>query len=471
MELPVAHALVEDRPGTRDGQYGRAQTGRDDAALGASLRGRAPPGRAAAGVVIVTGDGRTGGALVKHPGVDKIAFTGSTAVGKSIQRELAGTGKRLTLEARRQGGERDLRRRRARPGRRGNRQRDLLQPGARVCCAGSRLLVQESIYEPLIGKLKRRLATLRVGDPLDKNTDVGAINSRQQLDKITELVASGEEEGPTSTSRPAACPRRATGSCRPSSRTSRRATGSRRRRSSGPCSPCSPSGRLTKQSRRRTTRLRARRRRVLTEKARASSRWPSSCGRASSGRTPTTASTPLRPRWLQGVGLGREVGATGSRPTWCPIEQAPRPEDVQALHRRRSAVRVGPHVRGGRRRERRPRIEEGRARCGSRRALGLPQVGGADGVQPRAGGLPDRRDARGLRRSSPTLYGARRGGALDRPSRLVRGLGRQAAKVLGSSNPVAGPYFNFTVPEPTASSACSRLRSRPSRGSCRGSHR
>jgi aldehyde dehydrogenase (NAD+) len=149
-----------------------------------------PPGV----VNIVTGDGRTGAALVKHEGVDKIAFTGSTDVGKSIQRELAGTDKRLTLEL-------------------GGKAANVIFDDAaldqavegivngiyfnqgHVCCAGSRLLVQESIYEPLIGKLKRRLQTLRVGDPLDKNTDVGAINSRQQLDKIKELVASGEEEG------------------------------------------------------------------------------------------------------------------------------------------------------------------------------------------------------------------------------------------------------------------------------------
>jgi aldehyde dehydrogenase (NAD+) len=149
-----------------------------------------PPGV----VNIVTGDGRTGAALVEHPDVDKIAFTGSTEVGKSIQRQLAGTGKHLTLEL-------------------GGKAANVIFDDAaldqavegivngiyfnqgHVCCAGSRLLVQESIYEPLIGKLKRRLATLRVGDPLDKNTDVGAINSKQQLDKIKELVATGEEEG------------------------------------------------------------------------------------------------------------------------------------------------------------------------------------------------------------------------------------------------------------------------------------
>ena len=149
-----------------------------------------PPGV----VNIVTGDGSTGAHLVKHAGVDKIAFTGSTEVGKAIQRELAGAGKRLTLEL-------------------GGKAANIVFDDAaldqavegiingiyfnqgHVCCAGSRLLVQESIYEPLISKLKRRLATLRVGDPLDKNTDVGAINSKAQLEKIRELVRSGEEEG------------------------------------------------------------------------------------------------------------------------------------------------------------------------------------------------------------------------------------------------------------------------------------
>jgi aldehyde dehydrogenase (NAD+) len=148
-----------------------------------------------AGVVnIVTGDGRTGAEIVKSEGVDKVAFTGSTEVGKAIQRELAGTGKRLTLEL---GGKAanvifdDVALDQAVEG----IVNGIYFNQGHVCCAGSRLLVQESIYEPVISKLKRRLQTLRVGDPLDKNTDVGAINSKQQLDKIKELVASGEEEG------------------------------------------------------------------------------------------------------------------------------------------------------------------------------------------------------------------------------------------------------------------------------------
>lgn len=148
-----------------------------------------------AGVVnVVTGDGRTGAALVEHDGVDKIAFTGSTEVGKAIQRRLAGSGKRLTLEL---------------GGKAANIVFDdcaldqavegivngIYFNQGHVCCAGSRLFVQESIAEPLIEKLKRRLETLRVGDPLDKNTDVGAINSAHQLAKIAELVQSGRDEG------------------------------------------------------------------------------------------------------------------------------------------------------------------------------------------------------------------------------------------------------------------------------------
>ena len=148
-----------------------------------------PPGV----VNLVTGDGRTGAALV-DAAVDKIAFTGSTEVGKAIQRRLAGTGKKVTLEL-------------------GGKAANIIFDDAaldqavegivngiyfnqgHVCCAGSRLFVQESILEPVIDKLKRRMATLRVGDPLDKNTDVGAINSRAQLEKIEELVAAGKEEG------------------------------------------------------------------------------------------------------------------------------------------------------------------------------------------------------------------------------------------------------------------------------------
>jgi aldehyde dehydrogenase (NAD+) len=151
-----------------------------------------PPGV----VNIVTGAGETGALLVQHPGVDKVAFTGSTDVGKQIQRSLAGTGKKLSLEL-------------------GGKAANIVFDDApvdqavegivngiffnqgHVCCAGSRLLVQESIHDVVLTKLKRRLRTLRLGDPLDKNTDIGAINSAEQLARITELVAVGEQEGAT----------------------------------------------------------------------------------------------------------------------------------------------------------------------------------------------------------------------------------------------------------------------------------
>src|SRR5215216_4945691 len=149
-----------------------------------------PPGV----VNVVPGAGDTGAALVRHPGVDKVAFTGSTEVGKEIQRALAGTAKRLTLEL-------------------GGKPANVVFEDApidqavegivngiffnqgHVCCAGSRLLVHEPIAEKLLAKLKLRLRVLRVGDPMDKNTDIGAINSKAQLDKIRELVDAGVKEG------------------------------------------------------------------------------------------------------------------------------------------------------------------------------------------------------------------------------------------------------------------------------------
>ncbi len=162
-----------------------------------------PPGT----VNVLTGDGRTGQALVAHPGVDKLAFTGSTEVGKQIQRAVAGTGKRLTLEL-------------------GGKAANIVFDDApldqavegvvngiffnqgHVCCAGSRLLAQESVAGVLLDRLRQRLGTLRVGDPLDKNTDLGAINSRAQLDKIEGLAAAGEAEGAERWSPPCQLPDR-----------------------------------------------------------------------------------------------------------------------------------------------------------------------------------------------------------------------------------------------------------------------
>jgi acyl-CoA reductase-like NAD-dependent aldehyde dehydrogenase len=162
-----------------------------------------PPGV----VNILTGAGWTGAALVGHPDVDKVAFTGSTEVGKQIARSLAGTRKKATLEL-------------------GGKAANIVFDDApldqavegivngiffnqgHVCCAGSRLLVQESVADEVVGSLQRRLGTLRLGDPMDKNTDIGAINSAEQLERIRELTASGEAEGASRWSAPCELPSR-----------------------------------------------------------------------------------------------------------------------------------------------------------------------------------------------------------------------------------------------------------------------
>jgi aldehyde dehydrogenase (NAD+) len=162
-----------------------------------------PPGV----VNVLTGDGAAGAALVAHPGVRKVAFTGSTEVGKEIAAAVAGTGKKLTLEL---GGKAanivfdDAPLDQAVEGIVGG----IFFNQGHVCCAGSRLLVQESVAEPVLDRLRRRVATLRLGDPLDKNTDVGAINSRAQLDKIRELSDSGQQEGAERWSPPCELPER-----------------------------------------------------------------------------------------------------------------------------------------------------------------------------------------------------------------------------------------------------------------------
>jgi aldehyde dehydrogenase (NAD+) len=143
---------------------------------------------------IVTGAGETGSYVVSHPDVDKVAFTGSTAVGKVIQNELAGSKKKLTLELGGKGAHLIFEDAPLDQAVEGVINGIFFNQG-HVCCAGSRLLVEESVHDRFVDKLKRRLSTLRVGDPMDKNTDVGAINSREQLEKIDELVASGRSEG------------------------------------------------------------------------------------------------------------------------------------------------------------------------------------------------------------------------------------------------------------------------------------
>jgi len=161
-----------------------------------------------AGVVnIITGAGETGRLLVNHPDVDKVAFTGSTAVGREIARSVAGTRKKVTLEL-------------------GGKAANIVFDDApidqaiegivngiffnqgHVCCAGSRLLVQENVHDEVLDRLKARLSTLRLGDPLDKNTDIGAINSAEQLQRIRELSDIGEQEGAERWSADCAIPER-----------------------------------------------------------------------------------------------------------------------------------------------------------------------------------------------------------------------------------------------------------------------
>jgi acyl-CoA reductase-like NAD-dependent aldehyde dehydrogenase len=150
-----------------------------------------------AGVVnIVTGDGATGAAIVNHPGIDKIAFTGSTDVGKIIARSVAGTDKGVTLELGGKGANIVFEDAPIDESVEGIINGIFFNQG-HVCCAGSRLLVQENIQDEFIEKLKRRMSQIRLGDPMDKNTDIGAINSKDQLAKITELAASGDTEGAT----------------------------------------------------------------------------------------------------------------------------------------------------------------------------------------------------------------------------------------------------------------------------------
>ncbi|HET9657182.1 MAG TPA: aldehyde dehydrogenase family protein [Kineosporiaceae bacterium] len=160
-----------------------------------------PPGV----VNILTGAGATGAALVAHPGIDKVAFTGSTDVGRQIARTVAGSRKKLTLEL-------------------GGKAANIVFDDApidqaiegivngiffnqgHVCCAGSRLLVQESVADEVVSRLRHRMAQLRVGDPLDKNTDIGAINSQAQLSRIVELAEAGEREGAIRWSPPCTLP-------------------------------------------------------------------------------------------------------------------------------------------------------------------------------------------------------------------------------------------------------------------------
>jgi len=148
-----------------------------------------------AGVVnIITGDGATGSHLVNHPGVDKVAFTGSTSVGKAIAKAIAGTKKSATLELGGKGANIVFEDAPIDEAVEGIVNGIFFNQG-HVCCAGSRLLLQENIQDELLEKLKNRISLIRIGNPMDKNTDLGAINSSEQLSRIKELADSGDIEG------------------------------------------------------------------------------------------------------------------------------------------------------------------------------------------------------------------------------------------------------------------------------------
>ena len=269
-----------------------------------------PPGA----VNVITGAGETGAALVAAD-VDKVAFTGSTEVGKAIRRTVAGTSKRLTLEL-------------------GGKAANIVFEDApldqavegvvngiffnqgHVCCAGSRLLVQEPIFDALLEKLKARLQTLRVGDPLDKNTDIGAINSRAQLTRIEELVASGVEEGAEMYQPACDLPERGFW-FRPTlftgvSQSHRIA----REEIFGPVLSILTFRTPRKPSRRRTTRRTGSRPGCGPRRARASSGWPSGWRPAWCGRTRSTGSIrPRRSGATRSPGSGVRAACTAWRRT------------------------------------------------------------------------------------------------------------------------------------------------------------
>ena len=267
-----------------------------------------PPGV----VNIVTGDGATGAALVAHAGVDKIAFTGSTEVGRAIRKATAGTGKKLSLEL---GGkspfivfeDADL---------------DSAVEGVvdaiwfnqgQVCCAGSRLLVAEGVADALYAKLRARMAKLRVGDPLDKSTDVGAIVAPVQLERIRRLHARGRAGGLRILSRQRLAARsRLLLPTDLGHRTWIRRPSSRAKRSSAQCWSPRPSARRTRQSRSRTTPATGLRRPSGRRTSIAHSRSPHASRPASSGSIRPTCSTP--PAGFGGYresGFGREGGREG----------------------------------------------------------------------------------------------------------------------------------------------------------------
>ena len=356
-----------------------------------------------AGVVnIVTGDGSTGAHLVKHEGIDKVAFTGSTEVGKAIMRELAGRDIALTLEL-------------------GGKAANIVFDDAaldqavegiingiyfnqgHVCCAGSRLLVQESIYEPLVAKLKRRMATLRVGDPLDKNTDVGAINSKQQLDRIEELVEAGRRRAPRSTSLRVRLPEKGWWFVPTVFTNVAQSYRIAQEEIFGPVLSVL-TFRTPEEGRREGEqhRVRALRRRLDGEGVAHPLDGGAACAPASSGRTRSTASTrPRRSAATRNRASGAKAAATGSSRTSGSTSPADEPAPVRKTYKLyiggafprsesgRTYEAEGQNVARASRKDVRDAVRAARS--------GLPQWAG-DGVQPRPGALPPRGDDGSARR-------------------------------------------------------------------------
>ena len=417
-----------------------------------------PPGV----VNIVTGAGPTGRALVTHPGIDKVAFTGSTEVGKEIAR--AAGRKKVTLEL-------------------GGKAANIVFADApvdqavegivngiffnqgHVCCAGSRLLVQESVYDQVLASLRRRLATLRLGDPLDKNTDVGAINSPAQLAKIRELSDSGEAEGAERWSAPCELPVKGfwfpptvfTG-VSPAHRIAREEI-------FGPVLSVltfrTPAEAIAKANN-TPYGLSAG---VWTDKG---SRilWMAvaAAGRGGVGQHLQQVRPDLAVRRLQGVRLrprGRPPRLGGLprclRPS--PARAAGRAENLQALHRRgvpalgKRKVLPGDRPQGQLPGQRGDGLAQGRPGRGHRRAQGGGGLVRRDRVQPGAGAVPGGRTARGTpvpvhRRGSrgrgPRGPGGRDGGGRrDRPLGLVRRLGRQDLAGPGGRQPGRGALLQL----------------------------
>ena len=371
-----------------------------------------PPGV----VNIVPGAGDVGSTLVNHPGLDKVAFTGSTPVGRSIQQSLAGTGRKLTLELGGKGANivfADAALDQAVEG----IVNGIFFNAGQVCCAGSRLLVQESIAEELLAKLRARVETLRVGDPMDKNTDVGAINSARQLERITTLTQAGRDEGAEVWS--ASCPLPERGWYFPPTLITAASASMRVSREEifGPVLTVltfrTPDEALAKAN---NTPYGLSAGRLDREGLPGDGDGRGSAGRCRLGQHVQ----PVRPgrvvRRLRRVrlrpggwtvrdgglpGHRRRTGAPGvpQRKEGAPMSHLAVPKTYKLyLGGQVPPLRVGPHLPAPRRRrsaagQRRARLPQGRPGRRGRRPQGVRRLVGRDAVQPGPGDLPDRGDA------------------------------------------------------------------------------